>query len=116
MMMCDSATIAAPVTPMGENGYTCRSSNVTSIAATMSRSACSMTGGELRLLAPHSSSTRWVPTPCISLPPPEDDRGHAGSDLLNRMAHRMDAYRFRRQASAPERLIDHPPHRRLHLL
>src|SRR5881392_4229510 len=107
--------MAIPVTPTGLNGYTRKSSRLTSSAATMSRRACSAVSTESRFWQPHISRMMWRPMAFIGSPPPQNNGRDSAADPFDLVLDRANDDFLQLQPTSGESFVNHLADRRFHL-
>src|SRR5438132_1761939 len=107
--------MAIPVTPTGLNGYTRKSSRLTSSAATMSRRACSAVSTESRFWQPHISRMMWRPIAFIGSPPPQDNGRDSAANPFDLVLDRANDDLFQAQPASGKAFVDHLAYGRLYL-
>src|SRR5258706_14827458 len=110
-----SETIAMPVTPTGLNGYTRRSSRLTSRATTISRKARSAVSTESRFRQPHISRMMWRPMAFIGSPPPQHNGRDRAANSFDLVLDRANDDLLQMQPASGEAFVNHPANGRFHL-
>src|SRR5579859_3875637 len=111
-----SETMAMPVTPTGLNGYTRRSSRLTSSATTISRSARSAVSTESRFWQPHISRMTCRPMAFIASPPPHDNGRDSAANPFDLVLDRANDDFPQIEPASGETFVDHLAYGRFHLV